>query len=144
MQRSRSYPVSTIMADLDGLKRMTDEGGHAAGDDFLRRAARVLQESMRAEDVLARIGGDEFAALLPFSDHEVASSIIDRIRKNLEDHNQAYPGPPLSISIGMDTGQKGSDLTLIMQAADRFMFIEKARKKAANPLLGRGGEHGPG
>lgn len=144
MQRGRSFPVSIIMADLDGLKRMNDEGGHAAGDDLLKRAARVLQESMRAEDVLARIGGDEFAALLPFSDHEVASSIIDRIRKNLEEHNQAYPGPPLSISMGMDTGQKGSDLILIMQAADRFMFIEKARKKAANPLLGRGGEHGPG
>ncbi len=144
MQRGRSFPVSIIMADLDSLKRMNDEGGHAAGDDLLKRAARVLQESMRTEDVLARIGGDEFAALLPFSDHEIASSIIDRIRKNLEEHNQAHPGPPLSISMGMDTGQKGSNLTLIMQAADRFMFTEKARKKAANTLLGRGGEHGPG
>ncbi|NPU82937.1 MAG: PAS domain S-box protein [Syntrophaceae bacterium] len=144
MQRGRSFPVSIIMADLDGLKRMNDEEGHAAGDDLLRRAARVLQDSMRAEDVLARIGGDEFAALLPLSDHDVASSVIDRIRSNLDQHNRVHAGPALSISMGMDTGQKGADLTLIMQAADRFMLIEKARKKAANPLLGRGGEHGPG
>jgi diguanylate cyclase (GGDEF)-like protein/PAS domain S-box-containing protein len=144
MERSRSFPVSIIMADLDGLKRVNDEEGHASGDDFLRRAARVLQESMRAEDVLARIGGDEFAALLPMSERHVASSIIDRIRNNLDQHNRAHGGPVLSISMGMDTGEKGSDLTLIMQAADRFMFIEKARKKAANPLLGRAGEHGTG
>ncbi len=136
MQRGRSFPISIIMADLDGLKKVNDEQGHAAGDALLKRAAEVLQGSLRAEDVLARIGGDEFAALLPATDHEVAAAVVERIRKNVEDHNRIHGGPALGISMGLDTGTRESDLGLIMQAADRFMYLEKSRKKAANPLLG--------
>jgi diguanylate cyclase (GGDEF)-like protein/PAS domain S-box-containing protein len=136
MQRGRSFPVSILVADLDGLKIVNDKLGHAAGDDLLMRAARVLQGSMRAEDILARIGGDEYAALLPSTDRETAIEVVARIRNNLEEHNRVTEGPALSMSIGIDTGTKESDLSQIMQAADRFMYLEKASKKAANPLLG--------
>jgi diguanylate cyclase (GGDEF)-like protein/PAS domain S-box-containing protein len=144
LQRGRSFPVSIIVADLDGLKKVNDSQGHAAGDDLLRRAAQVLQGSLRAEDVLARIGGDEFAALLPATDHGVASSVVVRIRKNVKDHNRVHAKSPLSISVGLDTGTRESDLNQIMQAADRFMYMEKSRKKAANPLVRGVGDHDAG
>ena len=65
MERGRHYPISVLMVDVDHLKITNDRRGHAAGDSLLRRAAAVLRAAFRTEDVVARIGGDEFAVLLP-------------------------------------------------------------------------------
>jgi hypothetical protein len=67
---SREYPISIMSADLDGLKLINDTMGHDRGDSLLKTCARVVKESLRRSDVLARVGGDEFAVILPRTEFE--------------------------------------------------------------------------
>lgn len=73
--------LSVLMIDLDGLKKVNDRLGHGAGDVLLRAAAYALASSLREEDVLARIGGDEFCVLLPHTDLQEATLIAERCRR---------------------------------------------------------------
>lgn len=121
----RQYPVSIIIADLDELKNTNDMLGHAAGDKLIRRAAEVLMAAFRKEDVIARIGGDEFAVIMPNTDISVAKEAMERVQTLVGLNNKYYGEPTLSISLGVSTGKKGSDLEAIMRAADDDMYREK-------------------
>jgi len=129
LERGRVFPVSIVMADVDGLKKINDTKGHRAGDDLLKRAARVLRESFRAEDTVARIGGDEFAVILPETGARVTGTAIKRVRHSLAVHNAGYPESPLSLSMGAATGEKGDLLANVQGTADKLMYREKASKK---------------
>ncbi|MEA3470306.1 MAG: PAS domain S-box protein [Thermodesulfobacteriota bacterium] len=128
-ERGRVFPVSIVMADVDGLKITNDTRGHKAGDDLLKRAAEVLREAFRTDDVVARIGGDEFAVILPGADTSVVERIIGRVKDSLVEHNENHPGFPLSISLGTAEGKKGDLLTNVQTRADNLMYKEKAQKK---------------
>ena len=130
LQRSRRSPVCVLATDVDGLKRINDTQGHAAGDDLLRRVGEVLRSSFRAEDAVARIGGDEFAVLLPETDAESARQAIDRIHKMVELNNAFYSGQPMVLSIGFAIGQQGDDLEAVQRQADDRMYQEKSRHKS--------------
>ncbi|MFZ5858811.1 MAG: sensor domain-containing diguanylate cyclase [Chloroflexota bacterium] len=121
----RQYPVSIIIADMDGLKEVNDQFGHQAGDKLIRRAAEVLKAGFRKEDVIARIGGDEFAVIMPHTDASIAKEALTRVETLVGLNNKFYGEPILSISLGISTGQKGSDLEGIMRAADDDMYREK-------------------
>jgi len=123
--RGRHWPVSVIVADLDGLKAANDSRGHAEGDKLIRRAAQVLRESVRGEDVVARIGGDEFAILLPNTDEEAAQLAVKRVENLIALNNQYHQTPVLSMSLGAHTGQPGSQLPEILRAADDAMYEAK-------------------
>jgi diguanylate cyclase (GGDEF)-like protein len=125
------FPVSVVMVDVDGMKAANDTQGHDAGDALLRRAAAVLAATFRARDVVARIGGDEFAVLLPGADASGAEKALARVRDNLFVHNSKYRGPSLSLSVGVATGDEGCHLADIMREADNRMYQEKQAKKAA-------------
>jgi len=128
MQRlsgGRQYPISIIIADMDGLKEVNDQFGHQAGDKLIRRAAEVLKAGFRKEDVIARIGGDEFAVIMPNTDISVAKEAMERVQTLVGLNNKYYGEPTLSISLGVSTGKKGSDLEAIMRAADDDMYREK-------------------
>ena len=65
LEPSRMYPITILMADLEGLKAINFQHGMAAGDELIRQAANLLRAAFRAEDLVARIGGDEFMAIMP-------------------------------------------------------------------------------
>jgi len=128
LEGGRQFPVTVMIADVDGMKAVNDSRGHAAGDELLRRAAQVLRASFRAEDVVARIGGDEFAVLLPATDAPAAQEALARVRNNLMNHNGHAQKVPSSFSIGVATGNKGCSLAEVMKEADKRMYQEKTSK----------------
>jgi diguanylate cyclase (GGDEF)-like protein len=132
-ERSRQYPVSIIIADLNGLKPANDQFGHDAGDALLRRAAEVFKASFRAEDIIARIGGDEFAILMPNTDALSAERALGRVSHMIDINNKFYQGVPLSLSLGAGTGQKGDSLETIQRQADDRMYEQKRQHHKNNP-----------
>ncbi|HEY3415749.1 MAG TPA: sensor domain-containing diguanylate cyclase, partial [Armatimonadota bacterium] len=132
LERGRQYPVTLVIVDVDGLKEVNDRLGHQAGDELLCRAAEVLKASFRTEDLVARMGGDEFVVLLPTFDAKAAAIALARIRENLGIDHLAYPDLPLSISVGTATAVGSNSLTEALQRADEMMYREKLVKKAAH------------
>lgn len=125
--QSRQYPISVFMVDVNDLKEANDNQGHAAGDQLLQRTAAVLKAAFRQEDVIARIGGDEFAVLLPNTDNAAAETITQRVRDCLQAHNASHEGAPLSFSLGAATAERpGLPLVEVLRQADERMYEEKS------------------
>jgi len=142
LDNGREYPVTIISADLDGLKMVNDTMGHDAGDKLLQGCAYILKKSLRQADILARVGGDEFAAILAKTDHETGKQIIRRIRENIEQYNRDTEGLTLGISLGIATAEKREDsLKDLFKHADDMMYRDKlynrssSRKKIIQSLL---------
>lgn len=123
IQESRLFPVSIVMVDLNNLKRVNDLKGHAAGDDLIRKAARVLKDSFRVEDIIARYGGDEFVVLLTQTGETDTAAIVQRVREAVKAAND----PDFSLAFGWATGQKGDSLDEVMRLADDRMYQDKKR-----------------
>lgn len=141
IERGRIFPISIFMADVDGLKEVNDDLGHSAGDELLRNTAQLLRNSFRTEDVVARIGGDEFAVLLPGADETAAQAAMSRVRRNLQMFNDQIEETRLSLSFGVATGQKGIPLEEVLRKADENMYSEKLAKlgrkaRGTGPLSG--------
>lgn len=120
----RNLPISIIVGDINGLKLTNDIFGHDAGDQLLIEAANIFKSVCRADDIIARIGGDEFSILLPKTTDEEAKSIIDRIMKEFKKVKvEAVRG---SISMGCATKyNKEEDLYLAKNNADKKMYYVK-------------------
>jgi len=130
LEKSRTRPISILVCDMDGLKKTNDLYGHLAGDIALQNIANILKRCFRAEDVIARIGGDEFSVLLPNVTAELAHMIVQRIQRYIDVHNKANSiEAKLSISIGSASAEKGDSLLDIFKVADENMYQEKQRKK---------------
>lgn len=125
LERKKFYPVSIIIIDLNGLKAMNDALGHAAGDDLLRRFGEVLDAAVTRPACASRIGGDEFAVLLPSTDEEGAAEVMEQIVALVAVNNQYYSATTLSIAMGCATAVDGERLELAMQRADKAMYERK-------------------
>ncbi len=127
-----SLPVMVLYADLDNLKPLNDRLGHEAGDAALRETAALLQRTLRESDVLARVGGDEFCALLAGVHASEAAATIERIETAIADRNSSADGPELSISIGSALGTPAIEdrpLAQLVDEADAAMLAAKRQRK---------------
>ena len=125
LERGRLFPVSIVMADIDGLKKVNDQRGHAAGDALIKSIAQVLTDSFRTGDVVARLGGDEFAVLLPGSDEASANDSIVRVRQAVQKYNTTHPEKPISLSLGLSTAEEAASLAEVLKEADKIMYRVK-------------------
>jgi len=130
IDRARRYKEQGAMlfVDLDGLKMINDTFGHKAGDEALIQVAQLLVGGLRRSDVVARIGGDEFAILLSHTDevsaHETAGRLVDKIA----DCDFMHEGDalPLSVAIGVAAISGDEEAQAIMARADEEMYRRKA------------------
>jgi diguanylate cyclase (GGDEF)-like protein len=122
-----------IYGDLDGLKKINDTLGHAAGDLILVETTRLLREVFRESDIIARLGGDEFAVLLTEDSNTPDTAVIlDRLRESIRDYNERAPGgPPISLSIGLQVYDPANPCSFdrLISQADTLMYEEKKVKK---------------
>ncbi|WP_084168840.1 diguanylate cyclase [Paraburkholderia acidipaludis] len=142
-------PIAVLMIDIDFFKHVNDRWGHAAGDRVLEILADIMRTSLRTVDVPARLGGEEFAALLPDADRATAAAVGERLRRAVETHagHAAHTGSagqpdaarpetiPFSISIGVaaspEDGPAASDA--LMAAADRRLY--RAKESGRNRVV---------
>ncbi|OWZ83824.1 PAS domain S-box protein [Natranaerobius trueperi] len=117
-------PLSVIMIDLNGLKLVNDTYGHFPGDNMLKSAAKVLKDSSRKDDFIARWGGDEFVILLPNTSKEDANKVCKRIFENCK---KVYvKNVPISLAVGTATKSNiGKDLKLTLKEAEDKMYKQK-------------------
>jgi diguanylate cyclase len=116
--RRHGQLLSVAMIDLDFFKRYNDRHGHLAGDRLLRQAAGAWLQHLRATDVLARWGGEEFALLLPGCDGEHAAALIERLRGTLPDR--------VTFSAGISSSDGTADARALLDAADQALYEAKA------------------
>lgn len=123
-QRSQreNLDACIFIIDLDGLKAVNDREGHAAGDAFLQRAAQALRGCVRRRDVVARVGGDEYAFLATEIVPEVAGVVEERLRRALQ-------AVGVSASIGYAVRSAHGGLPAAAEAADRAMYQDKRTRK---------------
>jgi diguanylate cyclase (GGDEF)-like protein len=119
-------PVSVLIFDIDHFKSVNDRFGHAAGDEILKLFARVLVHTLRVTDIVGRIGGEEFAALLP-SSTEDAVTAAERVRASFASAGVRVDETPLptSVSIGVATSERGLVLSALIAAADTALYRAK-------------------
>jgi len=127
LDNSRLMPISIIMSDIDGLKKVNDQYGHAKGDEYIKVVAEEIKKAVRSEDILARVGGDEFAILLPKTAQSEVEKIEQRIQRNVEKLNDNYDYP-ISISTGFAVKEKkDTELEDVFKSADYLMYKMKNR-----------------
>lgn len=114
--------AAIMMVDLDDLKVVNDRDGHAAGDELLRRTAEVLRTSVRDADQAFRVGGDEFALLLPEVSPDDLTSLLERVHEALDEAE-------LSASVGGAIRRTGEDLRNVVADADAAMYLEKEQRR---------------
>jgi diguanylate cyclase (GGDEF)-like protein len=124
IERGRSFPVSFIIADINGLKEANDLHGHAHGDRLIVQTAKLLGKAMRADDILARLGGDEFAVIMPRADAATAETVIARLRSSQAEQDAAET--PVSFSLGAGTAPDAKSLSEAFKEADNRMYLDKA------------------
>lgn len=138
LDTERQLPISVIMGDVNGLKLTNDVFGHAEGDNLLKRIAVILKECCRNEDIVARVGGDEFCILLPSTPYDAASDICRRIYARCEKVGGSLPGgsAKLSISLGCATKTEGKEsIAGVMKAAEDAMYRRKLLESRSQHTL---------
>ncbi len=124
------FPVGVVVVDVDNLKLVNDQLGHASGDDLLIRASRVLKKSIRSDDIIARIGGDEFAILMPNCDENILHQVLSRIDLNINAENEQNDlNYVISLSAGGYTCNQRGTLRESIKKADERMYDVKNKKK---------------
>ncbi|MDD2732990.1 MAG: diguanylate cyclase [Desulfuromonadaceae bacterium] len=123
--RRHAYHLSMIMIDLDHFKTVNDTYGHSAGDLVLKTFADLLREMVRAEDVAARWGGEEFIVMLSHTASDAAAALAERIRTAFERHSDSASTIVLSASFGVVQLQESDDVDTFIRRADAALYRAK-------------------
>jgi diguanylate cyclase (GGDEF)-like protein len=130
--RRSGEALSVAFLDFDGLKRINDERGHAAGDAALVHLAKTAQAVLRPTDLLSRIGGDEFVLLLPDTDYDEATKVIRRIQSRLAESDA---GEPTSVTAGLVTWRSAPQtLDQLFVEPDALMYNAKRHRDTGDHL----------
>lgn len=130
-------PLALVMLDLDHFKRINDTQGHEVGDQVLRLFATVLLTHRRSSDLAARVGGEEFALLLPHTDRASAMLIEQRLRAALKIACSLQPQLNVDYSAGLALLQSGDDsLTTFMVRADSGLYLAKSQGRGRLQVVG--------
>lgn len=131
LDKESNLPISIIMADVNGLKQTNDIFGHSAGDLLIKKAAEILKSECRKDDIIVRLGGDEFIVILINTSKEEVEDIANRIKINIsKERVEAFT---CSISVGCDTKVvMKEDIMHVIDNADEYMYSEKVLDRKNN------------
>jgi len=130
----KSTPFSVLMLDADDLKQINDRYGHETGNALISTIADTVRRNLRASDVFARYGGDEFAAFLPETDSRGAMRLAERIREHLVGRSVTLPPGSVQVTVGLSIGiasypAHGTSVLDLINKADRAMYASKQAGK---------------
>lgn len=126
------YPTTIISTDIDGLKLINDTIGQSAGNRLLRKCANIVSEALEGEGILARVGGDEFSAILPLVNKDEGEKIARQIRYQVNYYNKTNTNLPLSLSIGVATSEDRSvSLKKLFKLADDQLVRNKLHRNGS-------------
>ena len=129
IERAVATSSSLILSvwDIDHFKSINDTHGHAAGDGVLKRVASQMQSCLRENDFLARIGGEEFAILLPDTTHDAALLILNGVREAIAARKFSYKGVSFSVtaSCGYSALTPGQSAAVLYERADAALYDAK-------------------
>ena len=124
--RDHGAPLAVAIFDIDHFKRINDTHGHAVGDDVIRRVAQRAKAALRDEDMLGRIGGEEFVCILQQSSAQAAEIVAERVRKAVEVGTAAHEGlPKATISVGLAVYDGEADVEELLHRADKALYVAK-------------------
>jgi diguanylate cyclase len=131
----RGTPLCVAMLDLDNFKALNDKYGHFAGDEALIHLVRVVKNTLRPTDVIARFGGEEFVILLPETRLEDATDTMKRLQRELTKHFFLYKNERMLItfSAGVTSWQQKEEQSTVVARADKAMY--KAKKAGKNRVM---------
>gem|GEM_PF-2791871 len=124
--------IAVFMADLDGFKAVNDRYGHAAGDEVLRRVAEALRKGLREDDLLGRVGGEEFAFMVTGMSPGQGEALAEDLRKAVGEMKVPWHGEVLAVTMSVGVASRlgpEEDLEVMLARADRGLYEAKARGK---------------
>ncbi len=123
-------PFSLLLLDIDFFKKINDRYGHDVGDQVLIDFTALIKKSLREGDIFARIGGEEFAILLPFTTKDKAYILAQKLRETVE---KTHGVTPITMSVGLVQYEKGDDAALLFKRADALLY--KAKEGGRNKVV---------
>jgi two-component system cell cycle response regulator len=135
LAQRHGVPLSAVMVDIDHFKRINDADGHSAGDRVLQEVAARLRTSVRAEDLLARWGGEEFLVVLPLAGAKGAASLAERIRETIAGQPIAdgHRTVEITVSVGFATLLEGEGMEAMVARADAALY--EAKRAGRNRVM---------
>ena len=142
LPRAKRYghDLAVMMIDLDHFKQVNDTYGHAGGDEVLRRFVTTVRERLRGADVIGRIGGEEFALMLPETDLAGAIALAERVRTDIQDLNVRWDKRTINVTVSIGVAmlnKDDKDIHDIMVRADKALYTAKAEGRNRVMISGR-------
>jgi diguanylate cyclase (GGDEF)-like protein len=135
-------PLSVMMIDLDRFKRVNDTHGHDVGDMLLRQAAGLLRKAARAEDVICRIGGEEFLVISPDTALAATTRVGDRLRKAIAESPIMLGALRQAVTVSIGVAERTSAMSRydeLLKGADQMLY--HAKRKGGNRVEAAGADH---